>query len=152
MNLVTRSGMESITLSHAICNRFPRQPICGETRLQQDYVILWVFCVIADTSGDTCVSHAWYVIIKTVLQYSSFVISLLSCWSQFQGIWECPKYSWQSFVQESHVSRFVRSELRSGWMNGIQFQWDISKQLIMDGVSSGLEPCGSNALSWIFQI
>ena len=28
-------------------------------------------------------------------------------------------------------------------MNEIQFQWDISKQLIMDGVSSGLEPCGS---------
>ena len=59
-------------LSQAIVTDFPGKPICGGTRPQQDYVILWVLCVTADTAGDACVSRACYVIIQTVLQYSLF--------------------------------------------------------------------------------
>ena len=59
-------------LLQAIATDFPGKLICVGTRLQQDYVILWVLCAIADTAGDACVSRAWYVIIQAVLQYSFF--------------------------------------------------------------------------------
>ena len=73
MNLVTHNGMEDdYNLSQAIVTDFPGKPIYGGTRLQQDYVILWVVYVIADTAGDACVSRVWYVIIQTLLQYSFF--------------------------------------------------------------------------------